>query len=325
MKQSTITKINSGQRADKFVRKWLGDAPLSFIYRLFRKKDVKVNGKWIAIDYSLKEGDVVTIYVTDAQMDEFNKPKPIVPTPFPHQIVYEDDVCLIVNKPKGLLVHGDETEKRLTLANQVLAYLMHSGIAINNEGYCPAPAHRLDRNTSGLVIFGKTLAAQQSFEALFHDRDQIEKHYLALVKGVISKSGKIESYLQKEADKNIVRVTKNKQLGQKAITNYEVRQILDGYTLLDVLIETGRTHQIRVQLADINHPIVGDRKYGDFKVNKLMIDKFDYEHQFLHAYKIVFKDLTGPIAHLSGRTYQAPLPLKEHAIINALAQQGEGA
>lgn len=325
MKQTTITKINSGQRADKFVRKWLGEAPLSFIYRLFRKKDVKVNGKWIPIDYSLKEGEVITIYVTDAQMDEFNKPKPIVPTPFPHHIVYEDDVCLIVNKPKGLLVHGDETEKRLTLSNQVLAYLSYSGFDINNEGYCPAPAHRLDRNTSGLVIFGKTLAAQQSFEALFHDRDQIEKHYLALVKGVITKGGKIESYLQKDAEKNIVRVTRNKQLGQKAITNYEVRQILDGYTLLDVLIETGRTHQIRVQLADIGHPIVGDRKYGDFKVNKLMSEEFAYEHQFLHAYKIMFKVLDGPISHLSGRVFQASLPLKEHAIINALAHQDEGA
>lgn len=322
MKQVTINTSNNGQRADKFVRKWLSEAPLSFIYRLFRKKDVKVNGKWIAIDYMLREGDIVSIYVSDAQIEEFNKPRPIIASPFPHQIVYEDDVCLIVNKPKGLLVHGDETEKRLTLTNQVLAYLAHEGFPIDQAGFTPAPAHRLDRNTSGLVIFGKTLAAQQCFEVLFHDREGIEKHYLALVKGVINKGGKIESFLHKDAEKNIVRVTKNKTIGQKAITKYEVAQVLDGYTLLDVIIETGRTHQIRVQLSDIDHPIVGDRKYGDFKVNKTFEERFDYEHQFLHAYKIVFAKLPAPLSHLSGLSFQAPLGVSEHTIIQTLANQG---
>ena len=118
-----ITSQESNQRVDKYVRKLLNDAPLSFLYKLFRKKDVKINSHWVKIDYVLKENDELTIYVNDSQLEEFNKPKEVIKQKFTHEIIYEDNNILLVNKPKGLLVHGDISEKRITLSNQVLSYL----------------------------------------------------------------------------------------------------------------------------------------------------------------------------------------------------------
>ena len=123
MKEIIITSLEANQRIDKLVRKILNDAPLSFIYRVFRKKDVKVNGHWVKIDYILQEGDNVKIYISNQQLKDFDNPKEIIKLPFPHQIIYEDENILIVNKPKRLLIHGDEKEKRVTLSNQVLSYL----------------------------------------------------------------------------------------------------------------------------------------------------------------------------------------------------------
>jgi 23S rRNA pseudouridine955/2504/2580 synthase len=317
MKQTEIQAIGANQRIDKFVRKWLNEAPLSFIYRLFRKKDVKVNGHWVPIDYVVKVGDIVTVYITDAQIEEFNQPKPIIPGAFPHQIIYEDDNCLIVNKPKGLLVHGDSSEKRLTLANQVLSYLATKGATFDNGGYMPSPAHRLDRNTSGIVIFGKTLIAQQALEKLFHDRAGIIKSYLALVVGNVLKDGEIDMDLTKNSETNVVKVVK-RGTGMRAITQYRIKERFQDFTLLEVIIKTGRTHQIRVHFSAIGHPLVGDRKYGQYDVNRDVLKRFGYEHQFLHAFQVEFGELGEPLASLSNKRFVAPLPSKEHQIIAQL-------
>ena len=123
MKEILIKKEFSNQRADKFVRKFLNDAPLSFIYKLFRKKDVKVNKHWIKQNYILQENDLLEIYVSDAQLLEFNNPKKIENIQVNLNIIYEDKNILVVNKPTGILIHGDENEKRITLSNKFLSYL----------------------------------------------------------------------------------------------------------------------------------------------------------------------------------------------------------
>lgn len=320
MKELVISKENEGQRADKFVRKFLNDAPLSFIYKVFRKKDVKVNGHWINIDYVLKKDDVLRIYVTDEQLKGFNNPKPIEKVRFNHEIIYEDENILIVNKPRGLLVHGDIEEKRITLANQVLNYLYAKGEydPHNSVGFTPAPAHRIDRNTSGLVVFGKTIKALQTLLDLFKEKDNIEKTYLALVVGHIEQSGVINAPLIKDNQSGLVRVDFRNKFAKTAISEYEVEQYFNDYSLVNVKILTGRTHQIRAHMKYINHPVVGDGKYGDFAVNKIFKNTFGFENQFLHARQIHFLHIEGELSYLSNKTFVAKLSQEEAKIIKLL-------
>lgn len=321
MQEILITKENEGQRADKFVRKFLNDAPLSFIYRIFRKKDVKINGHWITIDYILKKDDVMRIYVTDEQLKEFNNPRPIESIKFNHEIIYEDDNILIVNKPRGLLVHGDEKEKRMTLSNQVLSYLYAKGEynPKTSQGFTPAPAHRIDRNTSGLVVFGKTIKALQCLLELFKDKETLEKEYLALVVGKVNKGGTIDAPLYKDATSGLVKVDFHSSFAKSATTIYDIEEKFENYTLLKIRILTGRTHQIRAHMLYIHHPVVGDGKYGDFATNRYFKDTFNFENQFLHAHKIEFKNVSGELSYLSNKCFVANLPKEEKDILSKLA------
>lgn len=319
MKEVIISKEAQGQRVDKYVRKMLNNAPLSFIYKLFRKKDVKINGRWVDISYFVKKDDVLRVYVTDEQLGEFSKPKPIEQVPFNHEIVYEDSNVLIVNKPRGLLVHGDEEEKRITLTNQVLSYLYGKGeYDPTDRGFVPAPAHRLDRNTSGLVIFGKNIASLQALLEMFKEHENLRKTYFALVKGYVSKDGKIDLPLRKNEKLGKVVVDKKSSLAKQAITLYHVMERFDDYSLLEVTILTGRTHQIRVHMQEIGHPVIGDAKYGDFAINKKFKQDFDYENQFLHAHSLKILNAKAPLEYLNGKTFIAQLGKNEKNILATL-------
>lgn len=321
MKEIIITKNESGQRVDKYVRKYLCDAPLSFIYKTFRKKDIKINGKWVNIEYILKENDVLRIYIKDEIIEQYTSIKPIEKLTFNHEIIYEDENILIINKPSGLLVHGDEKEKRITLANQVLSYLYQKGEydPSLDIGFTPAPAHRLDRNTSGVVVFGKNLSTLQALLELFKDKNKIDKIYYALVVGNVTGEGTIDASLLKDEEKGIVKVVNKGVEGAKsALTKYKVKYNFGKYSLLEVKLLTGRTHQIRVHLSYKKFPLVGDAKYGDFKANKEFKETFNYETQFLHAKSISFKEVDGVLKYLSGRSFEARLGKKEQNIINIL-------
>ena len=313
-----VTSKDANQRVDKYVKKYLNEAPLSFIYKLFRKKDVKINKHWVKENYILQEGDELTIYITDEQIKEFNKPKEIKKASLNHPIIFEDENILIVDKPRGLLVHGDQNEKSVTLANEVINYLYFKNeYDPKDKGFIPAPAHRLDRNTSGLVVFAKNLMSLQQLEELFKDKDNIEKHYLALVKGVVDQKLEIDSPLLKDEKTGTVRIAKG---GKSALTFVEKVKIYGDFSLVDVQILTGRTHQIRVHLASVNHPVVGDSKYGDFKVNKEFKDLYGFENQFLHAYKLKFKKLDGKLSYLSNKEFVSKLPSDEEKIIKNLGK-----
>lgn len=323
MKEILISKTDQGQRADKFVRKYLSNAPLSFIYKLFRIKDVKINGKRINRDYILKENDVLRIYVSDDQLLEFNKTRVIVKTKLPLSIIYEDDNILIVNKPSGLLVHGDEKEKRITLTNMVCTYLMEKENYNLNSQFIPSPCHRLDRNTSGLVVFAKNIESLHLLEELFKEKKQLKKEYICLVEGKLYGNNKIDAPLYKNEKTKTVSVRSEENGGKKAITLYEVMENFADCSLIRARIITGRTHQIRVHFSYIGHPILGDSKYGNFTLNKRFKELYHYENQFLHAEKLTFLNIEGILSYLSNKVFECPLPEKEALILSDIKKKGK--
>ena len=172
MHKILIDTNSDGQRADKFLRKYLPLAPQNLIYKLFRKKDVKLNGQRIDGSVRIHAGDVMEIFLYEDRVRAFQEQVEIRSLPIEFEVIYENEHILVVNKPAGLILHEDEKEKRKTLANQVLAYLYAKGDydPEHSQGFVPGPVHRLDRNTSGLVIFGKTFQALKDLNEMIRLR-----------------------------------------------------------------------------------------------------------------------------------------------------------
>lgn len=318
MKEFVIEKKDSSQRIDKYVKKYLKNAPVSFIYKTFRKKDIKVNGKWVKENYILNENDVVSIFVTDEKIEEFIETDEFKPIKYNLDIIYEDENILIVNKDRGILIHGDKNEKKYTLSNEVLSYLIEKGeYHPKTDNFIPSPVHRLDRNTSGLVVFAKNLISSKEAMELFKEKNNIEKHYIALVFGSINGSGIIKAPLLKNSNTNTVTV--NFSEGKDAITEYKKIDGNDEYSLINVNLITGRTHQIRVHMSYIKYPIVGDEKYGNFNLNKIFEKKYGYSKQFLHSYSLEFKNICGHLSYLSNKKIIANLKEGEQKILDLLS------
>lgn len=323
-----IGENEAGQRVDRFLRKYLGGAPLSMVYRILRK-DLKVNGRRVHEDAQLAPGDEITLYLTEEQLGKIArspKKKPAARRQF--RIAYEDDQVLIVNKPKGLLVHGDAREKSNTLANQVCGYLQEKGEydPARERTFAPAPVNRIDRNTSGLVIFGKTAEALRQLTKLIRERDRIRKFYLAIAAGTIDSELVLTGALSKDKETNRVRIVEAAEGHAAAAGQAEghvdikpgattqpaethVRPVRPGrrVSLIEAELITGRTHQIRVHLAGAGHPLAGDPKYGDPKVNE-DCRRYGVSSQLLHAYRLEFGELDQPLDKLSGKTVEAKPP-----------------
>lgn len=317
-----VSRLEENQRIDKFIKRMLKEAPISFIYKMFRQKDIKVNGKKISIDYILKENDIIDIYLKDDLLNQFKKEQTLRPVKANFTILYEDENILVVDKPKGVLVHDDEGHNSITMQHMVLSYLSKKGEwDINNDtGFIPSPAHRLDRNTAGILIFGKNLPSLQHLLKLFREKDQIEKRYTLLVRGMINKSGVIDLPLLKDSKTKLVKVDKKSKFAKQALTEYKRIKYFDsGYSLVEAKLLTGRTHQLRVHFSYIGHPIVGDNKYGDFKVNKEFLELYSLKSQFLHATYFAFLDnLDGYLSYLKGRSFTSKLTDNEKNILEGI-------
>lgn len=286
MKKIEITKNEAEQRLDRFLLKYFNNTTRSNIYKLIRKKVFKVNGKRITNEeYFLQENDILEIYLSDESVEAMIKPfVPVKPEKIGLDIVYEDDEILVLNKPKGVLTHPDKTEYKNTLATMVHFYLRD----LCTNTFRPAPVHRLDKNTSGVVIFAKTYDALKKMSAMMRERD-VEKFYICVVHGHLDKAGEVKGYLIKDEIQNKVRIVKKDSDEAKYChSKYRPLEHFGAFTLVEVELLTGRSHQIRASMQLIGHPIVGDYKYGGKKVD-------GHTNQLLHSNRMV----------IDGRVFEA--------------------
>ena len=302
MQKFVVDEKEAGQTLEKYVKKVLSDAPASIIYKLFRKKDVKVNGHWQDRKYVVSSGEEISIYLLDSQIEEFKKQKTISSLSLVKDwIIYEDENILLINKPRGVLVQKAE-ENDEALDDMVISYLVDKKEYDPNKnvGYKPAPSHRLDRNTEGIVVFGKNLKTLQYLSTIMSNKEKISKKYLTLVRGVVDEEGEISKPLLKKQS----HVEVDYSNGKEAITQYRRLKIVGDYSLVEVKLLTGRTHQIRVHFASIGHPVVGDSKYGDFRLNKEIENNYHFKNQFLVAYSLKFTGLSEPLKNLNNKEFK---------------------
>lgn len=308
MQERIITTNESGQRLDKYLGKYLKEAPKSFIYKMLRKKNIVLNDKKADGSEKLSEGDRVRFWLSDDTIDKFVSSM-VSKVDHHLDIVYEDSNILIINKRAGVL---SQKAKPLdvSLNEEVVSYLMDSG-ALNADAlksFMPSVCNRLDRNTSGLIVAGKSLLGLQQMSAVFKERS-LHKYYLTIVEGCLREKKRIQGYLWKDEERNQVYISDTRMKGGDFIeTEYEPLKSNGRLTLLNVCLITGRSHQIRAHLSSIGHPLVGDSKYGSAVTNMYMFDKYHLKYQLLHAHRLELPEFTGKMENLSGKTFEAPLP-----------------
>ncbi|MGL5151502.1 MAG: RluA family pseudouridine synthase [Clostridium sp.] len=298
----------AGQRLDKFLRKLLKDVPLSAIFKALRKGDIRVNGKKEKEKYALQLDDVIEIKYLKSNTKD-NKKEFVKVDSKSLMITFEDENMLIVEKWPGVLVHPDSNGKEATLTDYVLSYLNEKGDFLPEKEitFTPASCNRLDRNTSGVVIFGKNFESLRVLNEAIRN-DEIEKYYTTLVKGKI-KDGLYKGYILKNEESNISRIFDDKVKDSKEISmEVKTLQSNGAFSLLEIRLITGRSHQIRAHLSHLGNPIIGDTKYGDNKLNSFFINKFGLTYQFLYAYKLTFRDVQGKLGYLKNKTVAESLP-----------------
>ncbi len=311
MRSFEISAREAGQRMDKYLRKMLSAASDGFIYKMLRKKNIVLNGKKASGSEMLKEGDEVRLYLSE---ETFAKFAPGAAVSFASEtegagidIVYEDDDILIMNKPAGMLSQKAKPDDD-SANDRVTAYLLDSGQITREEllTFHPSVCNRLDRNTSGLLIAGKTVRGLQETAELLRGRD-LKKYYHALVAGRIDEEQRLSGFLVKDEASNTVRVYVPEEisepreacgsedpaadsLGDPIETAWRPLSYYGNVTLLEIDLITGKSHQIRAHLASIGHPILGDPKYGKANLNNALAKATGIRSQLLCACRMEFPD-----------------------------------
>lgn len=344
--QSVIIGGNqAGQRLDKFLRKYLPHAGTGFLYKMLRKKNITLNGKKAEGSELLNQGDTVCFFFSEETFAKFAG-RTISPGPSAKAaendnvgessvlkeykrayecirgvgIVYEDEHILILDKPAGVLTQKAEAAD-ISLNEWLIGYLLDQESSFEKElaSFHPSVCNRLDRNTSGLVLCGKSLPGLQYLSRCIRDRS-VRKFYRTICVGRLQEELQVKGYLKKDEKQNRVYVMSDGQDGRngKSVVSSSSGDRIEtvckplcvgaDFTLLEVELITGKPHQIRAHLASIGHPLIGDFKYGDRAINMKLKKEHGLEYQLLQAFRVTFPETDEPAGRaLSGKTVTAPV------------------
>lgn len=322
MQELTITDLESGQRLNKYMMKYLNQAPSSFIYKMLRKKNITRNGKKASGDEILECGDVIKVFLADETIEKFR----VVHTGNPHfdsgskqhdivksagsatsdgsaqasrqkpgitlQILYQDPDILAVHKPVGVLSQKAKKDD-YSINEAIVDYCLSMRILSEKqlETFHPSISNRLDRNTSGIILAGISLKGSQMLARILKGHT-CEKYYYTIVAGEMKQRIHEKAYIVKDTKKNQSKIQKLESPGASMIeTAFTPLCTKNGFTLLQVQLFTGKSHQIRAHLQSLGYPMAGDTKYGNPAVNRKLRERYHLNHQLLHAGRLVLPDI----------------------------------
>ena len=309
MREWTVGPEAGGKRLDRYLAARLGGVPAGALQKFLRLGKIKRNGRRANAGDRLCAGDALQLYLDDDCFEAAppRRPDPLLSRFRPHlAVLYEDSALLLIDKKPGMLVHPDASEKVNTLVTHVRAYLYQKGEYDPESGFAPAPCNRIDRFTGGIVIFAKTKDALLAVDALIRER-KLRKFYHCIVRGALRPpEGVLKNFLLK-GEKRVRVLDRPEKGAQAAETRYRTLDARGGMSLVECELITGRTHQIRAQMAHAGHPLLGDGQYGDAAWNRAM----GRGSQALYAIRLEFpRELTGVLAPLSGRSFALQSPLE---------------
>ena len=301
MKEFIIKENEANQRFDKFLIKLLPNASKGFIYKMLRKKNIVCNGKKATGNEILSCGDSIKVFLSDETFLKFSQDEGKLIKEYEAlkkldmhgiDVIYEDDDMLVVNKPANMLSQK-ATGGDISANEYILGYLIRNGSFEFEEfkTFRPSVCNRLDRNTTGLLLMGKSLNGLQMLSSMLKDRT-LNKYYHAVVSGEVTTGKYLKGYLTKDSRSNTVKIT-DEAIDDTSVyieTSYEPIKVSKECSLLEIHLITGKTHQIRAHLSSVGHPIIGDYKYGNGEINKKYKSQYNVKHQLLHAYRLEFPD-----------------------------------